>query len=73
VLREILPGLSRVSVQPGSGDIEDNLAGLAHAVLDFYQQSIPMLGVLLADPQRAVSAPRALAETLARAVVRPLA
>ncbi|MFI6783975.1 TetR/AcrR family transcriptional regulator [Micromonospora sp. NPDC050276] len=52
VLQERLPGLSRVSVLPGAGDVEDNLAELAHAVLDFYQQSIPMLGALLADPQR---------------------
>lgn len=52
VLRERLPGLSRVSVRPGEGNVEDNLADLAHAVLAFYQQSIPMLGALLADPQR---------------------
>jgi AcrR family transcriptional regulator len=52
VLRERLPGLSRVSVRPGEGEVEDNLAELAHAVLDFYQRSIPMLGALLADPQR---------------------
>jgi AcrR family transcriptional regulator len=52
VLRERLPGLSRVSVRPGEGDVEDNLTDLVHAVLDFYQQSIPMLGALLADPQR---------------------
>ncbi|MGX7671319.1 TetR/AcrR family transcriptional regulator [Plantactinospora sp. DSM 117369] len=52
VLKERLPGLSRVSVHPGVGDVEENLAELAHAVLDFYQQSIPMLGALLADPQR---------------------
>ncbi|MFD2768090.1 TetR/AcrR family transcriptional regulator [Micromonospora eburnea] len=52
VLKERLPGLSRISVRPGIGDVENNLAELAHAVLDFYQQSIPMLGALLADPQR---------------------
>ncbi len=52
VLKERLPGLSRISVRPGIGDVEDNLAELAHAVLDFYQQAIPMLGALLADPQR---------------------
>ncbi|OAH10079.1 TetR/AcrR family transcriptional regulator [Streptomyces jeddahensis] len=52
VLEERLPGLSRLSVRPGEGDVEDNLAELAHAVLDFYQRSIPMLGALLADPQR---------------------
>jgi transposase len=52
VLEERVPGLSRVSVRPGEGDIEENLAELAHAVLDFYQRSIPMLGALLADPER---------------------
>ncbi|MGW6915605.1 TetR/AcrR family transcriptional regulator [Kitasatospora sp. NPDC054939] len=52
VLEERVPGLSRVSVRPGAGEVEDNLAELAHAVLDFYQASIPMLGALLADPQR---------------------
>jgi AcrR family transcriptional regulator len=51
VLKERLPGPSRVAVKPG-GDIEKNLTELAHAVLDFYQQSIPMLAALLADPQR---------------------
>jgi AcrR family transcriptional regulator len=52
VLEERLPGLSRVSVRPGEGDVEDNLAELAHAVLDFYQRSIPMLAALLSDPRR---------------------
>lgn len=52
VLEERVPGLSRVSVRPGAGDVEDNLTELAHAALDFYQESIPMLGALLADPQR---------------------
>lgn len=52
VLRERVPGLSRVSVCPGTGDVEENLAVLAHAALEFYQRSIPMLAALLADPQR---------------------
>ncbi|GGT17007.1 TetR/AcrR family transcriptional regulator [Streptomyces purpureus] len=52
VLEERLPGLSRVSVRPGEGDVEDNLAELAHAVLDSYQRAIPMLGAILADRQR---------------------
>jgi AcrR family transcriptional regulator len=52
VLKERLPGLSRISVRPGVGEVEDNLAELAHAVLEFYQRSIPMLAALLADPQR---------------------
>ncbi|MFJ8827643.1 TetR/AcrR family transcriptional regulator [Streptomyces sp. NPDC102467] len=52
VLEERVPGLSRVSVRPGEGDVEENLAELAHAALDFYQESIAMLGALLADLQR---------------------
>ncbi|GAA1551016.1 TetR/AcrR family transcriptional regulator [Actinomadura kijaniata] len=52
VLQERLPGLSRVAVRPGEGEVEDNLAALAHAALEFYQRSIPMLGALLADPRR---------------------
>ncbi|MEV2240351.1 helix-turn-helix domain-containing protein [Micromonospora sp. NPDC049891] len=52
VLKERLPGPARLSIRPGVGEVEDNLAELAHAALDFYQQSIPMLGALLADPKR---------------------
>ncbi|GAB3837821.1 TetR/AcrR family transcriptional regulator [Micromonospora andamanensis] len=52
VLKERLPGPARLTVRPGVGDVEDNLAELAHAALTFYQQSIPMLGALLADPNR---------------------
>lgn len=52
VLQERVPGLSRVDASPGTGSVENNLTELAHAALDFYQQSIPMLGALLADPQR---------------------
>ena len=52
VLRERIPGLSRVTVRPGVGEVADNLAELAHAVLDFYQRAFPMLGALLADPHR---------------------
>ncbi|MFF2773971.1 TetR/AcrR family transcriptional regulator [Streptomyces sp. NPDC058052] len=52
VLEERVPGPSRVAVRPGEGDVETNLTELAHAALDFYQQSIPMLGALLADPER---------------------
>ncbi|MDA0564731.1 TetR/AcrR family transcriptional regulator [Streptomonospora sp. S1-112] len=52
VLQERVPGLSRVAVRPGEGGVEENLAELAHAALDFYQRSIPMLGALLADPRR---------------------
>ncbi|WP_418958284.1 TetR/AcrR family transcriptional regulator [Streptomyces tritici] len=52
VLEERVPGLSQVDVRPGAGDVEANLAELAHAALVFYQRSFPMLGALLADPQR---------------------
>ncbi|MFJ5707983.1 MULTISPECIES: TetR/AcrR family transcriptional regulator [unclassified Streptomyces] len=52
VLEERVPGPSRTPVRPGEGDVETNLTELAHAALDFYQQSIPMLGALLADPER---------------------
>lgn len=52
VLQERLPAPSRVSVHPGQGAVEDNLADLAHAALTFYQRALPMLGALLADPQR---------------------
>ncbi|WP_040790158.1 TetR/AcrR family transcriptional regulator [Nocardia paucivorans] len=52
VLQERLPNLSRAGVDPGTGDVEENLIELAYAALGFYRQSIPMLGALLADPQR---------------------
>lgn len=52
VLRERVPGPSRASVRPGEGDVAENLAELTHAMLDFYRRSFPMLGALLADPQR---------------------
>lgn len=52
VLQERVPGLSRVSVHPGEGDVAENLTELAHAALEFYQRSYPMLGALMADPQR---------------------
>ncbi|GGL42962.1 TetR/AcrR family transcriptional regulator [Nocardia jinanensis] len=52
VLRERLPGPARVGVVPGDGDVAANLTELARAALDFYRQSIPMLGALLADPRR---------------------
>lgn len=52
VLRERVPGPARVEIGPGAGNVADNLAELAYAALAFYQQSIPMLGALLADPRR---------------------
>lgn len=55
VLQERVPGPSRVEVRAGTGDVEDNLATLAHAALGFYQSTLPMLGALLADPLRMAS------------------
>ncbi|MBO8191623.1 TetR/AcrR family transcriptional regulator [Streptomyces oryzae] len=52
VLQERVPGLSRVSAHPGEATVEANLTELTHAALDFYQQAIPMMGAMLADPQR---------------------
>lgn len=52
VLRERVPGPARLDIRPGAGAVRDNLAGLTQAALDFYRRTIPMLGALLADPQR---------------------
>ncbi|WP_410872555.1 TetR/AcrR family transcriptional regulator [Nocardia sp. A7] len=52
VLQERVPGPSRVTITAGAGTVEDNLTELVEATLEFYQRSIPMLGALLADPQR---------------------
>ncbi|MGW1743364.1 TetR/AcrR family transcriptional regulator [Nocardia sp. NPDC001965] len=52
VLRERLPGPARAGIVPGAGEVADNLIELARAALDFYRQSILMLGALLADPRR---------------------
>jgi Transcriptional regulator len=52
VLQERLPSPARVAARPGEGDVVANLVELTHAMLDFYQRSFPMLGALLADPQR---------------------
>ncbi len=52
VLKERLPGVARLDLRPGEGDIEANLAKMARAALDFYRESWPMMGPLTADPQR---------------------
>ncbi|WP_328663449.1 TetR/AcrR family transcriptional regulator [Nocardia salmonicida] len=52
VLRERVPGPSRRAITAGEGTVEDNLTDVVEATLEFYQRSIPMLGALLADPQR---------------------
>jgi len=51
VLRERMPGLPRVDVVPGTGSVGGNLATLARATSDFYQETLPMLGSLLSEPQ----------------------
>lgn len=62
VLRERLPGPARAGVAPGEGELTGNLTELACAALDFYRQSIPMLGALLADPRRMAAHRAAMAE-----------
>ncbi|CAL9432012.1 hypothetical protein SUDANB171_02063 [Streptomyces sp. enrichment culture] len=52
VLRERVPGPSRLTVRPGEGTVAANLTELTRATLDFYQRSLPMLGALFADPRR---------------------
>ncbi|MCD0452374.1 TetR/AcrR family transcriptional regulator [Actinocorallia sp. API 0066] len=61
VLEERLPGPSRVTLRPGEGDLAETLTDLAHAYLDFYRESFPMFGALLADPQRMAAHRDALA------------
>ncbi|MGW0182861.1 TetR/AcrR family transcriptional regulator [Nocardia sp. NPDC003345] len=62
VLRERLPGPARTGVNPGAGTVAGNLTELAHAALAFYRKSIPMLGALLADPQRMAAHREAMRE-----------
>lgn len=52
VLRHRMPGPSAVRPEPGQSTVEDNLTALARDALSFYQQSLPLLGGLLAQPQR---------------------
>ncbi|WP_433524999.1 TetR/AcrR family transcriptional regulator [Nocardia pseudovaccinii] len=52
VLRHRMPGPAVPRPEPGSATIEANLAALARAALAFYQQSLPLLGGLLAQPKR---------------------
>ncbi|MEU4842672.1 TetR/AcrR family transcriptional regulator [Nocardia testacea] len=62
VLRERLPGPARADIAPGEGEMTGNLTELACVTLDFYRQSIPMLGALLADPRRMAAHRAAMAE-----------
>ncbi|MEV0299246.1 TetR/AcrR family transcriptional regulator [Nocardia sp. NPDC050710] len=52
VLRYRMPGPVEARPKPGAATVEDNLATLARGALNFYQQSLPLLGGLLAQPQR---------------------
>ncbi|MCO6005808.1 TetR/AcrR family transcriptional regulator [Actinoallomurus purpureus] len=51
VLRERMPGFARVDARPGDGSVAGTIAELTRATLDFYLQTLPMLGSLLAEPQ----------------------
>ncbi|WP_431964601.1 TetR/AcrR family transcriptional regulator [Nocardia sp. bgisy134] len=52
VLRHRMPSPAEAYPVPGAATVEDNLATLARGALNFYQQSLPLLGGLLAQPQR---------------------
>jgi AcrR family transcriptional regulator len=50
VLRERMPGDSRIQVRPGEDTVGRNLFRLARSALDFYRETFPMLGSLLSEP-----------------------
>ncbi|MFE7799770.1 TetR/AcrR family transcriptional regulator [Nocardia sp. NPDC057440] len=52
VLRHRMPGSIDAGPRPGAATVEDNLAAMARGALSFYQQSLPLLGGLLAQPKR---------------------
>lgn len=52
VLRHRMPSPADARPRPGASSVEDNLAAMARDALSFYQQSLPLLGGLLAQPQR---------------------
>lgn len=52
VLRYRMPGTIVVRPEPGAATVEANLTALSRAALTFYQKSLPLLGGLLAQPQR---------------------
>ncbi|MFQ6392108.1 TetR/AcrR family transcriptional regulator [Nocardia sp. KC 131] len=52
VLRHRMPGPIDAGPEPGAATVEDNLAAMAWGALSFYQQSLPLLGGLLAHPER---------------------
>ncbi|WP_433184974.1 TetR/AcrR family transcriptional regulator [Actinoallomurus sp. CA-150999] len=51
VLRERMPGFARVDARPGAGSVEETIAELTRATVDFYLDALPMLGSLMAEPQ----------------------
>ncbi|MFG1791727.1 TetR/AcrR family transcriptional regulator [Nocardia sp. NPDC049149] len=52
VLKHRMPGPAENRLVPGQSSVEENLAAIARGALSFYQQSLPLLGGLLAQPQR---------------------
>lgn len=52
VLRHRMPGPAQARPVPGAATVEDNLTALIQGELEFYRQSLPLLGGLLAQPQR---------------------
>lgn len=52
VLRYRMPGPVAGFPQPGEGTVEENLAVIARGALVFYQGSLPLLGSLIAHPDR---------------------
>ncbi|MFJ9370780.1 TetR/AcrR family transcriptional regulator [Nocardia sp. NPDC101769] len=52
VLQHRMPGPAAARPEPGSATVEANLTAFARAALTFYQQSLPLLGGLLAQPKR---------------------
>jgi len=55
VLRERMPGLSRVEAEAGEGLVVDNVFTLVRSALDFYREAFPMLGSLLSEPRLMVA------------------
>jgi AcrR family transcriptional regulator len=51
VLRERVPGFARVETTAGDGDLQANVSRLIRGALEFYRETFPMLGSLLAEPQ----------------------
>ncbi|MFI9509150.1 TetR/AcrR family transcriptional regulator [Nocardia sp. NPDC052566] len=52
VLRHRMPGPAGAWPEPGAATVPANLTAIARSALEFYRQSLPLLGGLLAQPQR---------------------